>query len=38
MLIKEIIAVSSEIHAKHVNTVCRQNVEVVSVDKVIARV
>jgi hypothetical protein len=38
MLYSEIIAVSSEIHAKHVNTVCRQNVEFVSVDKAIAGV
>ena len=34
----EIIAVSSEIHTKHVNTLCRQNVEFVSVDKVMASV
>ena len=27
MLYKEIIAVCSEIHAKHINTVCGQNVE-----------
>ena len=27
MLYKEIMAVSSEIHTKHINTVCGQNVE-----------
>jgi hypothetical protein len=27
----EIIAVSSEIHAKHINTLCGQNVEFVNV-------
>jgi hypothetical protein len=36
MLYTEIIAVCSEIHTKHVSTVCRQNVEFVSVDEVIA--
>jgi hypothetical protein len=27
MLYREIIAVCSEIHTKHINTVCEQNVE-----------
>ena len=31
MLHKEIIAVCSEIHAKHINTLCGQNVEFVNV-------
>jgi len=31
MLYKEIIAVCSQIHTKHINTVCGQNVEYVSV-------
>jgi len=31
MLYREIIAVCSEIHAKHINTLCGQNVEFVSV-------
>jgi hypothetical protein len=31
MLYREIIAVCSEIHTKHTNTLCRQNVEFVSV-------
>jgi hypothetical protein len=31
MLYREIIAVSSEIHIKHINTMCGQNVEFVSV-------
>jgi len=30
MLYREIIAVCSEIHTKHINTVCGQNVEFVS--------
>jgi len=30
MLYKEIIAVSSEIHKKHINTFCRQKVEFAS--------
>ena len=38
MLYTEIIAVSSEIRIKHVNSVSKQNVEFVSVDKVIANV
>jgi hypothetical protein len=32
MLYREIIAVCSEIHTKHVNTLCGQNVEFVSVE------
>ena len=31
MLCNEIIAVCSQIHTKHINTVCGQNVEFVSV-------
>jgi len=31
MLYREIIAVCSEIHAKHINTVCGQNVELLNV-------
>ena len=31
MLYREIIAVCSEIHTKHINTVCGQNVEFVNV-------
>ena len=31
MLYKEIIAVCSQVHTKHINTVCRQNVELLSV-------
>ena len=31
MLYREIIAVCSEIHRKHINTVCGQNVEFVNV-------
>jgi len=31
MLYREIIAVFSEIHTKHTNTVCRQNVEFLNV-------
>jgi hypothetical protein len=31
MLCREIIAVSSEIHTKHINTLCGQNVELVNV-------
>ena len=30
MLNKEIIAVCSEIHTKHINTVCGQNVELLN--------
>jgi hypothetical protein len=31
MLYREIIAVCSEIHAKHINTLCGQNVELLNV-------
>ena len=31
MLYREIMAVCSEIHTKHVNTVCGQNVELLNV-------
>jgi len=31
MLYREIITVSSEIHTKHINTLCGQNVEFVNV-------
>ena len=31
MLYKEIIAVCSQIHTKHINTLCGQNVELVNV-------
>jgi hypothetical protein len=31
MLYKEIMAVCSEIHTKHINTVCGQNVELLNV-------
>jgi hypothetical protein len=35
MLYREIIAVCSEIHTKHINTVCGQNTEFVSVKLVV---
>jgi hypothetical protein len=38
MLYREIIAVCSEIHTKHINTLCGQNVEFVSVELVIVGV
>ena len=31
MLYREIIAVSSQIHTKHINTLCGQNAELLSV-------
>jgi len=31
MLYREVITVSSEIHTKHINTLCEQNVEFMSV-------
>jgi len=31
MLYREIIAVCSQIHIKHINTVCGQNVELLSI-------
>jgi len=33
MLYREIIAIYSEIHTKHINTLCGQNVEFVNVGK-----
>ena len=30
MLYREIMAVCSEIHTKHINTLCRQNVELLN--------
>jgi hypothetical protein len=35
MLYKEIIAVCSEIHIKHTNTLCGQNVELLNVKRVV---
>ena len=35
MLHREIIAVCSEIHTKHINTQCGQNVELVTVKMVV---
>jgi len=35
MLYKEIIAVCSQIHTKHINTPCGQNVELVNVKLVV---
>ena len=35
MLYREIIAVCSEIHAKHINTLCGQNVELLNVKLVV---
>jgi len=35
MLYREIMAVSSQIHTKHVNTVCGQNVELLNVKLVV---
>jgi len=35
MLSREIIAVSSEIHTKHINTLCGQNVELMNVKLVV---
>jgi hypothetical protein len=32
MLNSEIIAVCSQIHTKHINTLCEQNVELLNVD------
>jgi hypothetical protein len=33
MLYREIIAVCSEIHTKHINTLCGQNVEVLNFER-----
>ena len=35
MLYREIMAVCSEIHTKHINTLCGQNVELVNVKLVV---
>jgi len=35
MLYREIIAVCSQIHTKHINTVCGQNVELLNVKLVL---
>jgi hypothetical protein len=35
MLYREIIAVCSQIHTKHINTLCGQNVELLSVKLVV---
>jgi len=35
MLCREIIVVCSEIHTKHINTVCGQNVELLNVKLVV---
>jgi hypothetical protein len=35
MLYREIIAVCSEIHTKHINTLCGQNVELLNVKMVV---
>jgi hypothetical protein len=32
MLYREIIAVCSQIHTKHINTLCEQNVELLNVE------
>jgi hypothetical protein len=37
MLYREIIAVCSELHTKHTNTLCGQNVEVLNVKLVVHR-
>ena len=38
MLFREIIAVFSQIHTKHINTLCGQNVEFVNVKLVVIKV
>jgi hypothetical protein len=38
MLYREIIAVCSEIHTKHINTLCGQNVELLNVKLVVHNV
>ena len=35
MLYREIIAVCYQIHTKHINTLCRQNVEFVNIKPVV---
>ena len=38
MLYREIMAVCSEIHTKHINTVCGQNVEMLNVKLAVYKV
>ena len=38
MLYREIIAVCSQIHTKHINTVCGQNVELLNVKLAVRKV
>jgi hypothetical protein len=38
MLYREIIAVCSQIHTKHINTLCGQNVELLNVKLVVCKV
>ena len=38
MLYREIIAFCSEIHTKHINTLCGQNVELLNVELVLRKV
>jgi len=38
MLYKEIIAVCSQIHTKHINTLCGQNVELLNVKLAVYKV
>jgi hypothetical protein len=38
MLYSEIIAVCSEIHTKHTNTICGQNVELLNVKNLVVRI
>jgi hypothetical protein len=38
MLYRERIAVCSEIHTKHINTLCGQNVEILGVNRVVHKV
>ena len=35
MLYREVIAFSSQIHTKHINTLCGQNIEIVNVKLVV---
>jgi len=35
MMYREIITVCSEIHTKHINTLCGQNVEILNVELVV---
>ena len=35
MLYREIISLCSQIHTKHINTVCGQNVELLNVERVL---